>query len=76
MIKRYKLKHTNLITLLDKAQDFQNVFDTWLLKHNKYSYSVNIEQEKDLWVCNIEIKDEQTENKVSTETISTLGVLQ
>jgi hypothetical protein len=75
MIKKYQIKHTDLVKLLNKIQEFQNTFENWVMKHNNYTYKTNIEQNKDLWVCNIEVRHEQTKDKVSKETIKPLGVL-
>jgi hypothetical protein len=75
MIKKYQIKHTDLVKLLNKVQEFQNTFENWIMKHNNYSYTMNIEQTKNLWICNIEVKHEQTKDKVFKETIKPLGVL-
>lgn len=74
MTKNYTIKNTNLLTVLNKLQEFQETFETFVLKHHKYKYEVTIECLKELWVCNITINNEQDKTKVSTETIDTLGV--
>ena len=65
MNKNYLIKHKDLTKLINKFEEFKLTFETFVLKHKKYSYNANIELIDDIWECKITVKDESENNKVS-----------
>jgi hypothetical protein len=72
--KKYMIKHTDLLKVLEKYEEFESTFNRFVLKHKNYNLTTTIEQEKELWVCKIEVNESEN-NKVPEETIKASSVL-
>ena len=73
--KKYMIKNTDLMKVLEKYEEFESTFNRFVLKHKNYNITTTIEQEKELWICKIEINESEN-NSISEETIRAPSVLQ
>ena len=72
--KKYMIKNTDLMKVLEKYEEFESTFNRFVLTHKNYNLTTTIEQDEELWICKIEI-NESEKNKISEETIRAPSVL-
>lgn len=55
--KEYIIKNRNILTVLDKYQEFQTTFDRFVKDRHNYECKITIEKISEWWVCKININE-------------------